>query len=345
VTDVFAFDQSRLTRSVQEWAALVELCRPNGGRPGYVNVHLVNGGTKDFASADGRMTAEILASIAAAERERAVERAVDSIARRRLAHDRLGPPAYGIVFTRKDGEVIGAEDDPAAVVSCFAHAGSYNGAARLLNARGIPPKRGGVWRSLAVRRVIEREAPGMIPPNGRPGARTVQHWLLAGLLRCPAPCGGILTASRRTGKKAVVYRCQRAWTDPAHPRPASIAEARLLPWIMEEVAHLRVPGDVLQLAERTGDRARLTEDRRRLGLAFARQAIDEPTWTAEDDAIRAQLDTLGAADRMAEIPPAVDWTKPPEKVNAVLRALWQYVELGPDLRPIRAEWFDEDWRS
>src|SRR5664280_1118807 len=219
VTDILAYDQSRLTRSTIEWANLAASCREH-----HVRVHLVNGGTKDFESADGRMTANILADIATAERERAQERAVQTVAYRRHRKDRLGPPAYGWRKVGGKGNEGKSERDPdadvAAVLAAFTEAGSYNGAARLLNTRGIASKRAArvdprtgkasVWRSLAVRRVLEREAPDMIPRNARQGAKTRQDSRLAGLLRCGS-CQGILTPSRRAGRAAVNYRCQRAY--------------------------------------------------------------------------------------------------------------------------------------
>ena len=360
VTDVFAFDQSRLTRSTREWAELAELCKARG-----VQVHLVNGGTKDFASADGRMTAGILAQIATAERERAVERASDAIARRKARGERLGPPAYGIPLTRRDGTVVGDGDDPAAVVAAFREAGSFNGAATLLNRRGIPPKAASrrqgpraegepaapppIWRSLAVRRVIEREAPALIPPNGRIGSRTVGRFALAGLMRCggtvtrpgasdPEPCGGILTAANRPGRPSPIYRCQRSWTDPSHSRPASVSEATVLPWIREEASRLAAP-DQLEVPEDPYDDS---EERGAL-LALRGKVAD-----AVIDAGIADLDARRAARgqyraHIVEVP-TLDWSWSPDAINGVLRAMWRVVRLGPDQRPTEADWTVPEWR-
>ena len=56
-----------------------------------------------------------------------------------------------------------------------------------------------------------------------------------------------------------------------------------------------------------------------------------------------RLDREAAAAAVAMIP-AIDWTWPSERLNVVLRALWERVELGPDMRPLRAEWLVPEWR-
>jgi DNA invertase Pin-like site-specific DNA recombinase len=345
VSDVFAYDLSRLTRSLVEWASLAEACARSG-----VRVHLVTEGTFDFGSVSGEMVANILASVAQAVRGWATERAVQTVAYRRRRGDRLGPPAYGHEFVRrKDSAIVGGADDPAAVVAAFRESGSYQRAAKLLNERGIPSKRadrGGIWRALAVRRVIEREAPELIPRNARPGARTRQSTYLASLLRCP--CGGILTPSRRAGRDTVAYRCQRAYTDPAHSRPASVPEVAVLPLVRSEVARL-LPPDVVQLGRNNAAaRSALAERRSRLALAFTRGAVDEPTWSAEDAIIAAELDGLTDAEALAAVP-LVDWTWEPDSVNAVLRALFDRIQLGPDFRPLPYPdgfiWTVPEWRG
>jgi DNA invertase Pin-like site-specific DNA recombinase len=334
VTDVFAYDLSRLTRSLVEWASLAEACARSG-----VRVHLVTEGTFDFGSVSGEMVANILASVAQAVRGWATERAVQTVAYRRRRGDRLGPPAYGREFVRrKDSAIVGGDDDPAAVVAAFREAGSWNGAARLLNERGVPSKRadhGGIWRALAVRRVLEREAPGLIPRNGRPGAKTRQDSRLASLLVCP--CGGILTPSRRAGREAVNYRCQRAYTDPGHSRPASVSEAAIMPWMRDEIAHLRIVDAVTLATDDAAERDALAAEKARILRQNAKGYITEAELDAGMDEITAALDRLGTADVVAAVPP-VDWEWPVPELNAYLRAILVSVDLGPDMRPVSALW-------
>lgn len=338
ITDVIAYDQSRLTRSTVEWANLVVACREH-----HVRVHLVNGGTKDFDSADGRMTANILADVAAAERERAQERSAATIAVRRARGDILGAPRYG----SGDGE------ESQVIIDAFKETGSYQAASRRLNEQGIPPRSIGyrrpegatppLWRASAVRALIRREAPQMLPLNPRRGAPTVQRRLLAGLLRCS--CFGLLTGQGRDGTP-ISYVCSRAYSDPAHPYPRSIAEATILPWIKSEAARLRVPAKVKEAVAANGaGLARLTERKRRLSLAFSLGALDEPTYREQIVAIDAELSKIAAASRILEVPQAIPWGASPEKVNKVLRELWSEIWLDANLRPIEATWRVPEWRA
>lgn len=42
----------------------------------------------------------------------------------------------------------------------------------------------------------------------------------------------------------------------------------------------------------------------------------------------------------------IDWDAwPVQKVNTILRAQFEYVQLGDDMRPGRAEWTVPEWRA
>jgi hypothetical protein len=43
--------------------------------------------------------------------------------------------------------------------------------------------------------------------------------------------------------------------------------------------------------------------------------------------------------------PAIDWSWPAERINGVLRAMWEHVELDDRMRPVRAEWLVPEWRA
>ena len=89
----------------------------------------------------------------------------------------MGPPPFGWeADPEHTGQLIPAVgEDLAAVVETFRQAGSYQRTAKLLNERGVPCKRAGrndprtnlpsIWRPLAVRRIIAREAPSSCPPG------------------------------------------------------------------------------------------------------------------------------------------------------------------------------------
>ena len=56
-----------------------------------------------------------------------------------------------------------------------------------------------------------------------------------------------------------------------------------------------------------------------------------------------ELDRLGDTETLVAIP-AIDWTWPPRDVNAILRAILERVDLGPDLRPVSAVWRNPELR-
>ena len=115
-----------------------------------------------------------------------------------------------------------------------------------------------------------------------------------------------------------------------------------MPWIRAEVARLRLPVDgVLTGAESAERRASLTAERDGLALLFARKSIDLATFdrlaAPLDDALAALEDT----ERVAAVSPIrpEEWgTWTPADLNAYLRSILEYVTMGADMLPIRAEW-------
>jgi hypothetical protein len=147
--------------------------------------------------------------------------------------------------------------------------------------------------------------------------------------------------------------CYKARDDSRHPKPFGIALSKLLPALRAESARLRVPIAGVEMAADDADkRATLDAQREGVGDAYAAGAYGRVGSTdaksrladrlsALDDA----LDALDAAKVVVTVPDAVDWTKPPAVVNAVLRAMWERVELGPDLMPARFVWRVPEWRA
>lgn len=342
ITAVYAFDVDRLYRDPRDLIRLQDAAYRHDVRI------VTTGGPLPINDGDdpaGEAFAFIGAIFGRMELQKSKKRARAALAARRDRGDRLGRAPYGWRNGRRDGVVV-LERDPGAdlapILSAYEEAGSVLGACRLLEARGIQaPKGGKRWATSMLTRTIEREWPDRLPRRTLAGRRTPVGATLAQLLRCPF-CAKMLTPNMHRGQ----YYCSNGPRDrDLHPR-YTVREVDVLPWIMAEAAFLRLPGNRVQLAEeRTADRVRLAEERRRLALAFARQAIDEPTWAAEDDAIRVQLEALDAGERIVDLPQSVDWTKSPTIVNEILRALWQYVQLGPDLRPVSAEWLVPEWRA
>jgi hypothetical protein len=155
--------------------------------------------------------------------------------------------------------------------------------------------------------------------------------------------------SRANGRnpRYTVYRCDGGRGDPAHPHPYAVNEAALLEWARIEAAHLAIPGDRLAAGERSDERAELDERKRRVLDMFEaghltrdeREVRLAPIYEALE-----RLDSESTVDVVAAIP-AIDWTWPPEQLNPVLRALWERIDLGDDLRPVSANWTVPEWRA
>jgi hypothetical protein len=58
--------------------------------------------------------------------------------------------------------------------------------------------------------------------------------------------------------------------------------------------------------------------------------------------IETELAALGPIDRSIEavrMRPSIDWTATPGAINTRLKELWSRIDLGLDMRPIRAQWY------
>jgi DNA invertase Pin-like site-specific DNA recombinase len=328
VAALYSYSLSRLSRSLADFAKLVELCRAHG-----VPIRLAADRHLDFDTASGRAMVNVLASFAQMEAELAQERARDTVAVRRARGDRIGPSFYG----ERDGE------DPDAVADAFRRAGSVLGAARLLNAQGVPTRRGGLWSATSVRQILLRG--DLLPRRGRQGAKPAAPFRLYHLLRCR--CGRFLTGLRyRNGANPnyVVYRCLQGRVDPAHGDPRSVPETRVLPWVMAEAARLRTP-ELVELVEAdAARRAELAAQRERVLDLYQSGIIDKADRDRRLSALADRLDELDNSRRIAAVP-RIDWSGPAQEINAVLRALFAYVELDGQLRPSRAEWLVPEWRA
>lgn len=107
-------------------------------------------------------------------------------------------------------------EDLQAVLDAFREAGGYNGAARLLNERGVAPRRGTQWESTSVGRIVRRhratvERDGVRLPKqrGKAGRRTLATHIFSGLLLCPHD-STVLTATYRSERsgRGVGYFCR-----------------------------------------------------------------------------------------------------------------------------------------
>ncbi|MGA3030849.1 MAG: recombinase family protein [Candidatus Limnocylindrales bacterium] len=325
-TAVYSYSMSRLARSVSELTKLFETCAAQG-----IPVRL-EADVVDTSTASGRMTAAILASVAAFEADVAGERMRAAMVAKSARGETLRTvPLYG---DRPNHDVD-------AVLAAWHEAGSFNGTARLLNERRVPCRnsRRGWWPS-SVARLIRRLDPsvGISTQGARPGPA---NYLLARLLRC-GTCGTPLTGKRdRDGN--VRYACRLA-AGP-HPR-ASVPEAAILPAIQEEVAHLRAP-EAIETAGDDTERAELESRRARVIESFMDGTIDRAD---RDRRLAAISDALGRLETRSEVVaiPAVDWSQSSATLNGVLRALFERVDVDPETfqpRPDGYVWRVPEWRA
>lgn len=330
---VYSYNMARLSRSTHDLLELVHLADDRG-----VPVRLV-ADQFDTSTATGRMLLTVLAAVDEMTADLASEHAKDAVAARRARGDRIGHPYYG----ERPGE------DTAAVIAAYQEAGSVMGAGRLLNERKVPTRMGGPWATTSVRETLIRL--GAMSHNTRPGAKARAPFVLYGLLRCH--CGHVLTGSRyRNGSDPAytAYKCHVARTMPGHGLSA-VPEKRILPWVMAEAARLRPPFDAVEVErERHVERDRL--EARRIVIADMYEASG-PTWRGEYQrrmatvkADEERLDTKEVATAVLAIPDAIEWqTWTPEQINAVLRAMWDHVELDTTMRAVSAEWTVPEWRA
>jgi site-specific DNA recombinase len=326
VAAIYSYNLARLSRSVGDLRALMKLADEHRVPVRLVADHV------DTSTATGRMLLTMLAAVDEMTADLASEHARDAVAVRRARGDRIGHPFYG----EREGE------DTAVVVSAYIEAGSIMAAARLLNERGVATRMGGPWSTTSVREILVRL--GAMPHRPRPGAKARAPFALYGLLRCH--CGHVLTGSRyRNGPDATycAYKCHAAKTVPGHG-PGSIPEKRILPWVRDEVSRLRVPDAVTTAVDNAAQRDALAGRLERAHELYIAGAITRERHAAEAAAVTAELDRLGDAEMVVAVP-AIDWKWPAERINAVVRNVFAYVELDAQMQPVRAEWLVPEWRA
>jgi DNA invertase Pin-like site-specific DNA recombinase len=341
-TALYSYSMSRLARSVLELLRLFEACTER-----HIPIRLESD-VIDTSTASGRMVAGILANVAAFEADVAGERLRAALAAKAARGERIGTvPFYG----------DRAGEDPAAVLSAFREAGSYSGAAKLLNERGVHTRSTNgrradarrVWWPSSVQVIIRRLDPSVLPMRPTKGAAAGgSDFMLARLLRCPT-CGTLLTGTRDrlTGpnRGRVRYSCRLGTVTP-HPR-ISVTESHILPAIQAEVAHLRTPRQVERVTGDATKRAQLDSRRARVLDMYEAGLIDRGD---RDRRLQVVMDGLVQLDarRMVSAVPTVDWTWEPKPLNAVLRALFEQIELEPGTfqpLPDGYLWTVPEWRS
>ena len=333
VSALYSYSLSRLARSTRELLDLAEACAA-----AHVPIRLAKEGDLDFASPHGRLYLTVLAAVATFEADVTGERMRDAVRARRARGERLGIAPYG--YRLVDGQLAPDPGEPLApIVAAYRQAGSCYGAARALNASGSRTRRGAYWTSKVVGDILDREGVAF-NHRPRPGAKAAADWTLFRLLLCP--CGNVMTAM---DKRSPRYTCYKARHVAGHPRPFGIAERKLLPAIMAEASHLRVPDRVALNEADAARREALAARRLRVLDMYEGGLLDKPDRDSRLYAIADELERLDAETHLVDVPPAIDWSWSPLQINTVLHALWEHVELGSDLLPVRFVWRVPEWRA
>ncbi len=342
VSAVYAYALDRLYRSMRTFVRLTDAAKAHDVRVVTQREGILGGDGSPMAQA----FAQITAVFSELELNTAKARARGALDARRQRGDALGQAPYGYKHAKVDGRIVRVPD-PAQpvepVLAAYRDAGSILGASRLLEARGMPAPRGGKrWATSLVTRIIEEHAPDALPRRSLTGRRQPANAMLAQLLRCPF-CDTTLTPNAARGQ----YYCRHgAYDRAAHPR-YTVREVDVMPFIEAEADRFAPPFDAASMSSEAEARREALEAKR---ARWIEQYGEGLIGKAERDRRLAVIDRdLGdvstRADALAVIPEAVDWEKPPEKLNAFLRSIWQYVELDPAMRPIRAEWTIPEWRA
>jgi hypothetical protein len=123
-----------------------------------------------------------------------------------------------------------------------------------------------------------------------------------------------------------------------------VSEASILAWARVEAARLRTPERVRLADENRDRRTELAGQRERLGWAVTDGLLDREQAQLKAAEIGAEMERLADQEQVVDIP-TLDWSWEPAELNAVLRSLWERVELDANLRPVRAEWRVPEWRA
>ena len=322
---VYAYSLSRFARSVAQLNYFFKLC---GGRK--VPIRMAKDHI-DTSSATGRLVSGILAQLAEFEADIASERVKDAFAAKAAKDPTWGGPGQPAYGQR-------ANEDVAVVLDAFRERGSYDGAARVLNQRGVPCRvRGAAWSGTVVRSIIQREAPDEVLPSvGRGAPAGKRAFRFSQLVRCStcekrgvregSKASTFLTGSWDKRRGEVRYACSRARTIP-HAR-GWVNEAKLLPVIQAEAMRANVAIQRLRKGSKDDEAAlaALAAKRVRVIDTYTDGLIDKP----ERDRRLAEI-----ADAESKLT-AMRWIKritvqpdlesdEPGKVNAYLRRLFSTV--------------------
>lgn len=336
---VYAYSLSRFARSVSQLADFFDLCKRQSVKVRVDRDHI------DTSTATGTLVGNFLASLAQFEADVASERVKDAFAVKRQRDPSWQGPGHRRYGT-KPGE------DASVVVAAFREAGSFDGAARLLNQQEVPTRvKDANWSGSVVRGIVKENAPDLVGPVVRRGAPAGRHrFRFSQLIEC-STCHKPLTGSHDTRRGDVRYACPRARVTP-HVR-GWVNESKLLPVVKAEADRAIVAVRRMQKGS-ADDEAALAQLARKRSLvidAYTDEVIDK----SERD--RRLADIAEAESKLTAVrwikrvtlPPDIE-TGDPARVNAYLRRLFARVEVDMSEKASRgpSKWvptLDFDWRD
>jgi DNA invertase Pin-like site-specific DNA recombinase len=272
VSTLYAYSTDRIARSI-EWASrLWNAC----ARAGTIIVTPIRRFAPADKADDGGWTIWHYEAMSNESALRGMTTKNTAVAgKRKERGDAMGRAPYGWKHAMQPGEngklhsvLVSREgEDVQAVIGAFMAAGTYNAAAKLLNANpgvpvtaddgsligqgvGLSTRFGKSWDASTVRHIVRREAPELVPTTGHRGspARRSAH-MFARLLRCPhylqhpnRPWLTVSAAPTYEDSKGVThtydvqYYCAVAHQQSRemHPRPYIVSGSKILTWAKVE---------------------------------------------------------------------------------------------------------------
>lgn len=337
---VYAYSLSRFARSVSQLAEFFDLCDQKRVRV------RVDRDQIDTSTATGKLVGNVLASLAQFEADVASERVKDAFAAKRVRD-----PAWEGPGNKPYGAIPG--EDPMVVVRAFREAGSFDGAARALNADGVPSRssNGHFWSGSVVRGVVKSHAPDEVGPRVRRGSPAGRRaFRFANLIEC-STCHKPLTGSHDARQGDVRYACSRSRIIP-HMR-GWVSESKLLPVIKAEADRAALATRRLQKgsADDEAALAALAAKRTRILENYDDGLYDKATRDARLAEVAVDESKLSSRQwvRRITLPPdiAVD---DPAKVNTHLRRLFERVtvDMSQPARRGPSAWVPDltfEWRD
>jgi DNA invertase Pin-like site-specific DNA recombinase len=336
---IYAYAADRLSRDTEAAIALLNACET-------ARIPII---TREGTFAPGDRSARLLFGVQAMTNEdyssQASEKRHATVKAIRARNVAAGRPESEGLGVKPYGDLPG--EDLQAVIDAFEATGSYNAATRLLNEQGVKPRRGAVWQSTSVIRIVKRwpyELSLPLPVRKHKGSRTIATHTFARLLVCPHD-GATLTASNRADRKgpAVGYFCPIARVTKSHPRPGSVSEQYITAWAKETLStvffaqehRVRLPDVADQVAS-------LQARRRRTVQVYMDGNLDEASYHDHLTIIDADLERLEASQHVGlSFRMGLDWTMTPRDLNARLRELVYAIHLNDAMRVRGAVWLIE----